>query len=91
MKKYNHLSREQRYTNDRLLKQGKSYSLIAETIGVATSTVSREICRNQTPRGKYSCQQAETYASECKEWRYYPRKFTPKMRHDIEQNIQQQQ
>jgi len=72
-------------------KQGKSYSFIAETIGVATSTVSREIRRNQTPRGRYSCRQAETYASERKEWRYYPRKFTPKMRHDVEQIIRQQQ
>ncbi|UBH64324.1 helix-turn-helix domain-containing protein [Porphyromonas endodontalis] len=33
-------------------KQGKSYSFIAETIGVATSTVSREIRRNQTPSRK---------------------------------------
>ena len=91
MKKYNHLSREQRYTIDRLLKQGKSYSLIAETIGVSTSTVSREIRRNQTPRGRYSCRQAETYASERKEWRYYPRKFNSKMRHEVEQIIRQQQ
>ena len=91
MKKYNHLSREQRYTMDRLLKQGKSYSFIAETIGVSTSTVSREIRRNQTPRGRYSCRQAETYASERKEWRYYPRKFNSKMRHEVEQIIRQQQ
>ncbi len=91
MKNYNHLSREQRYAIDRLLKQGKSYSFIAGTIGVATSTVSREIRRNQTPRGKYSCRQAETYASGRKEWRYYPRIFTPKMRHDVEQIIRQQQ
>ena len=74
-----------------LLKQGKSYSFIAETIGVATSTVSREIRRNQTPRGRYSCRQAETYASERKEWRYYPRKFNSKMRHEVEQIIRQQQ
>ena len=69
------------------LKQGKSYSFIAETIGVSTSTVSREIRRNQTPRERYSFRQAETYASERKEWRYYPCKFTPKMRHDVEQII----
>ena len=91
MKKYNHLSQEQRYTIDRLLKQGKSYSFIAETIGVSTSTVSREIRRDQTPRGRYSCRQAETYASERKEWRYYPRKFNSKMRHEVEQIIRQQQ
>ena len=90
MKKYNHLSREQRYTIDRLLKQGKSYSFIAETIGVATSTVSREIRRNQIPRGIF-VRQAQTYASERKEWCYYPRKFTPKMRYDVEQIIRQQQ
>ena len=58
---------------------------------MATSTVSREIRRNQTPRGRYSCRQAETYASERKEWRYYPRKFNSKMRHDVEQIIRQQQ
>ena len=91
MKIYNHLSREQRYAMDRLLKQGKSYSFIAETIGVATSTVSREIRRNQIPCGRYSCRQVDTYASERKEWRYYPCKFTSKMRHDVEQIIRQQQ
>ena len=64
---------------------------MAGAIGVATSTVSREIRRNQTPRGRYSCRQAETYASERKEWRYYPRKFNSKMQHDVEQIIRQQQ
>jgi len=64
---------------------------IEKPFGVATSTVSSEIRRNQTPRGRYSCRQAETYASERKEWRYYPRKFNSKMRHDVEQIIRQQQ
>ena len=47
-KKYNHLSQEQGYTIDRLLKQGKSQSEIAKIIGVHRSTVSREIARNKT-------------------------------------------
>ena len=64
---------------------------MAGAIGVGTSIVSREIRRNQTPRGRYSFRQAEIYASERKEWRYYPRKFNSKMRHDVEQIIRQQQ
>lgn len=91
MKKYNHLSREQRYTIDRLLQQKKSYSFIAQTIGVPTSTVSREVKRNKTVRGRYSCHAAHMYATERKEWRCYPRKFTDKMQEQVVQILREKQ
>ncbi|MDO4722685.1 IS30 family transposase [Porphyromonas circumdentaria] len=91
MKKYNHLSREQRYTIDRLLQQKKSYSFIAQTIGVSTSTVSREVKRNKTARGRYSCHAAHMYATERKEWRCYPRKFTDKMQEQVVQILREKQ
>ena len=80
-KKYNHLSQEQRYTIDRLLKQGKSQSEIAKIIGVHRSTVSREIARNKTAsRGVYSWRLADQYAKERENWKKHPRKFTEAMR-----------
>ena len=80
-KKYNHLSQEQRYTIDRLLKQGKSQSEIAKIIGVHRSTVSREIARNKTAsRGVYSWRLADQYAKEREDWKKHPRKFTEAMR-----------
>lgn len=76
-KKYKHLSREQRYAIDRLLKQGKSQSEIAKVIGVHRSTVSREIARNKTAsRGAYSWRLANQYAKEREDWKSHPRKFT---------------
>ena len=80
-KKYNHLSQAQRYTIDRLLKQGKSQSEIAKIIGVHRSTVSREIARNKTAsRGVYSWRLADQYAKEREDWKKHPRKFTEAMR-----------
>lgn len=50
---YSHLTQEQRYTIFVLRQRGQSISAIARTIGVSPSTVSRELRRNLTPRGKY--------------------------------------
>lgn len=49
-KKYKHLSQEQRYTIEKMYKQGETISFIAQTIDVHKSTVSREIKRNKTEK-----------------------------------------
>ena len=80
-KKYRHLSREQRYTIDRMLKQGESQNVIAKTIGVHRSTVSRELSRNKTEKRQvYNYNTAQMYTGERKEWRHRERRFTHSMK-----------
>lgn len=50
---FKHLTREQRYAIYLGLQKGETLELIARSIGVHKSTVSREVKRNSTPRGKY--------------------------------------
>ena len=59
--KYNHITAEQRYTIDVLLRQKKSRKEIAQTIGVSLSTLCRELKRNSGPRG-YHWQNAQLKA-----------------------------
>lgn len=63
MKKYNHLTAEQRYTIDVLLRQKKSRKEIVQTIGVSQSTLCRELKRNSGQRG-YHYQQAQVKATD---------------------------
>ena len=80
-KKYNHLSPKQRYTIEKMYKQGETITSIAKTIGVSKSTVSREIKRNKTEkRGVYNYQTAQMYADERKQWRKRKKKFTLRMK-----------
>ncbi len=51
MKRYTHLTSEQRYQISNGLKQGYSQQTIAAIVGVNKSTISREICRNGPNRG----------------------------------------
>lgn len=60
--KYHHLTPEQRYTIDVLLRQKKSRKEIAQTIGVSQSTLCRELKRNSGQRG-YHYQQAQVKAA----------------------------
>ena len=60
--KYHHLTSEQRYTIDVLLRQKKSRKEIAQTIGVSQSTLCRELKRNSGQRG-YHYQQAQVKAA----------------------------
>lgn len=50
---YKHLTREQRYAIYLGRQKGETLEMIARSIGVHKSTVSREIRRNSTPNGKY--------------------------------------
>lgn len=52
MKKYNHLTQEQRYQIEALLKTNSSKSKIASIIGVHPSTIYRELKRNTAKRGR---------------------------------------
>ena len=52
MKRYTHLTSEQRYQISNGLKEGYSQQAIADIIGVNKSTISREICRNGASRGR---------------------------------------
>ena len=59
--KYKHLTAEQRYTIDRLLRQNKGRKEIALTIDVSESTLSRELKHNSGKRG-YHWKQAQAKA-----------------------------
>ena len=61
--KYKHLTSEQRYTIEVLLRQQKSRKEISHTIGVSQSTLCREIKRNSGQRG-YHYHQAHVKAAD---------------------------
>lgn len=60
--KYKHLTREQRYAIYLGRQKGETLEMIARSIGVHKSTVSREIKRNSTPSGKYVWNKAHDMA-----------------------------
>jgi len=60
---YTHLTAEERYQIDDLLREGFSQSLIAKKLGRSGSTLSRELNRNKGGRG-WRPRQAENLASE---------------------------
>lgn len=57
-KNYNHLSLEQRYQIEALLKAGMQQNEIATTIGKSCSCISRELRRNKSSTLKYDAQRA---------------------------------
>lgn len=60
---YTHLSEEERYHIDELLRDGYKQSAIAEALGRSASTLSRELSRNKGKRG-WRPHQAESKAIE---------------------------
>ena len=67
MNKYKQLTSEQRYAIYLGLQNGVNKREIAESIGVATSTIYREINRNKSKTGHYSWSLAQEMADERKE------------------------
>lgn len=63
---YKHLTREQRYAIYLGKQKGETLEMIARSIGVHKSTVSREIRRNSTPSGKYVWNKAHDMATSRK-------------------------
>ena len=61
MKSNKHLTQEERYTIDRMRKEGYKQARIAECLNRDPSTVSREIRRNSRQRG-YRHKQAQRQA-----------------------------
>ena len=73
-----HLTREQRYTINRMLQAGCTGKAICIAIGKDKSVLSRELKRNSGKRG-YSPTMAQEYASERRERFKVNRKFTSRI------------
>ena len=58
MKQYQHLTREERYTIERMSKEGYTQNTIAECLKRSEATISQELRRNRGQRG-YRFQQAD--------------------------------
>lgn len=67
MKKYKHLTLEQRYTIESGLQKGLLKKEIAELVGVSPSTITREIKRNANKSGRYTQKHAQMLSNEDKE------------------------
>ncbi len=78
-KKYNHLSKEQRYQLSVLLKAGHKIAYITKALNVHRSTLYREVKRNSKPRGSYEALYANEYAEIRKERFSKRRKLNPEM------------
>ena len=85
MKKYNHLTKEQRYTISVCLKKKMSLSGIANLINVSKSTVSREIKRNSNMYRHYVAIDAHQFSEMRKSIPRRPRKLSKEDWQDIEQ------
>lgn len=59
---YTHLTREERYQIEGLLKSGLNAARIAQVLGRAASTISRELARNRRPGERYWAAAAEVLA-----------------------------
>ena len=63
---YKHLTREQRYAIYLGIQKKESYKVIAQTIGVSSSTISRGVKRNSTRNNKYVWNKAQDIAESRK-------------------------
>ena len=85
MKKYNHITKEQRYTISVCLKKKMSLSKIADLINVNKSTVSREIKRNSNMYRHYVAIEAQQFSEMRKSVPRRPRKLSKADWQEIEQ------
>jgi len=87
MTNYKQLGQEQRYVIDRLLRQGKSKSEIANVLGYPKYTIGRELERNTSKRGigakEYKPQQAQLKAEKRHREKNKHITFTDEMRKQI--------
>lgn len=86
MKPYKHLTQEERYTIERMRKEGYSQSAIASCLDRSESTISREIGRNRGECG-YRHRQAQRSAEERRFASRRREKFTPVMQAEIERHL----
>ena len=85
MKRYNHLTKEQRYTISVCLRKKMSLSAIAKLIDVSKSTVSREIKKNSNMYRHYVAIDAQQFTKMRKKIPRRPRKLSKEDWRDIEQ------
>lgn len=78
-KVYSHLTQEQRYKLEALVKAGLKKSQIAIQLGVDRSTIYRELNRNKQKRGGYNGSFAQELSVERKERFSAQRKMNPAM------------
>jgi len=88
---YKHLTREQRYAIYLGRQKGETQASIAQSIGVSKSTVSRELRRNKTARGKYVYDKADNAAESRKHRAPGNRAVKPELWWRIEQLIKERQ
>ena len=84
LKKKSHLTPEQRYAIELMLRIGKKQSEIAMFIDKDKSVISREISRNSPRRGGYRAKFAQMVCDERKERFKRNRSFTPEIRKSVE-------
>lgn len=85
MKRYNHLTKEQRYTISVCLRKKMSLSAIAKLIDVSKSTVSREIKKNSNMYRHYVAIEAQQFSEMRKAVPRRPRKLSKEDWQDIVQ------
>lgn len=90
-KNYCHLTLEQRYKIEALLKAGHKAPFISDQLNVDRSTIYRELGRNRTKAGCYSSSSAHEIAKEKKERFSHNRKFSPAMERFIRDKLSNEQ
>ena len=90
-KNYHHLTIEQRYKIDVLLRADHKQSFIAAQLQVSKSTLSRELKRNRTKTGSYNARAAHENAQVQKERFSHNRKFSPAMERFIRDKLSNEQ
>lgn len=86
MKKYNHLTQEERYSIERMRKGGYKQNEIAACLGRSESTISRELRRNRGQRG-YRHKQAHQKACQRRFESPKSSKFTPWLQLKVERHL----
>ena len=90
-KNYCHLTLEQRYKIEALLKAEHKPSFIAAQLQISKSTISRELKRNRTITGCYRARSAHEISQEKKERFSHNRKFSPAMERFIRDKLSNEQ
>ncbi len=86
-----HLTKEQRYIIQTLIKRGYPQKEIAQELGVHDTTIGREIKRNKSKRGIYNADKAHEFAQERKERFASSRRLTRQVEQFIRNHIEKEQ
>lgn len=91
LEKKSHLTPEQRYTIDAMLRMGKNQKDIAMLIDKHKSVISRELKRNSSKNGQYTAKYAQMVCDERKERLKQNRKFTKEIQIRVEHYLTHEQ